>query len=178
VGTALFVGVVFGALTIWQSWPWQVPVMLSALAAAAMWFTVLTDTRALLRRVETFIGRDLDGDKHIGKQHTTSINVRVEQEGRGPQDLFLQFEDVRPEQLSQLFTGALRGESLGEARWSGDGKPFSRKTYRAVRDGLIEADLLAWRDSDHRKQGLTLTKSGRPVLERWIEQFEGQSVRA
>jgi len=177
VGTAIFIGVISGSLAIWLGWGWQIPVMLAAISAALMWFSAVADTRALLRRIETFVGKDLDRDGHIGKQHTTSINVRVAETGRSPKDLFLQFEDVRPEQLSQLFVGALRGESLGESRWSGDGKPFSRKTYRAVRDGLVEADLLTWKDNEHRKQGLTLTRSGRPVLEKWIEHYEGQGVR-
>ena len=149
-----------------------------AMSGAAMWFTALTDTRALLRRVETFAGRDLDGDGHIGTRHTTSINVRVEQEGRGPQDLFLQFEDVRPEQLNDLFRGALRGDSLSESRWTGAGKTFSKPKYCDVRDGLLDAHLLQWQNADSHSQGLSVTKAGKAVLTRWVADYAGTHTQA
>ena len=136
-----------------------------------MWFSAVADTRSLLRKVETFVGKDLDRDGHVGKRHTTSINVRVEQDGRGPQDLFLQFEDVRPEQLNELFMAVLRGNSMSESSWTGAGKLLSKKRFRAVRDGLMDADLLRWQNEDAHAQGLTLTKAGRAVLSRWVADF-------
>ena len=177
LATGAFVLLVSGTLAIWQGWDWQLPVMLSALAGAGMWLTALTDTRGLLRSVETYTGKDLDQDGHIGT-HTTSINVRVEQEGRGPRDLFLQFEDVRPEQLNELFRGALRGDSLSETKWTGGGKLFSKKRFRAVRDGLMDADLLRWQNEDAHAQGLALTKSGQAVLTRWCEDYAGTHTHA
>ena len=178
VGTAIFIGVISGSLAFWLAWAWNVPVILAGLSAAAMWFSAVADTRALLRRVETFIGKDPGPAGRIGKQHTTSINVRVEQDGRGPRDLFLQFEDVRPEQLNELFMAVLRGNSMSESSWTGAGKLLSKKRFRAVRDGLMDADLLRWQNEDAHAQGLTLTKAGRAVLSRWCEDFARRHTHA
>jgi len=170
VGTGVFVGVFSGSLAIWQGFSWQIPVLLATISAALMWFSAVADTRSLLRKVETFVNRDLDRDGHIG-EHITSINIRVEQDGRGPQDLFLRFEGVRPEQLHELFQAALRGDSLSESRWTGGGKLFSKPKFCDVRDGLLDADLLRWQNEDAHAQGLTLTKSGKAVLTRWCDEF-------
>ena len=178
VATGAFVGLLSGAVIMWQAWPWQLPVMLATIAAAMMWFTVLTDTRQLLRKVETFVNRDIDKDGHIGTRHTTCIDVRVEQEGRGPRDLFLQFDDVRPEQLNDLFRGALRGDSLSESRWTGAGKLFSKPKYGQVRDALLDADLVAWVNTEAHAQGLSLSKSGQAVLGRWVEEYDRTHAQA
>jgi len=171
VGTALFVGVVFGVLAVWLGWRPHIPVLAAAISAALVWFVTLNDMRALLRRVEVWTGKDLDRDGHIGTQHTTSLNVRVEQDGRGPRDLFLRFEGVRPEQLHELFKGALRGDSLSESKWTGAGKLFSKPKFCDVRDALLDADLLRWQNKDAHAQGLSVTRSGKAVLARWVADY-------
>jgi len=179
VGTGVFIGVVSGVLAIWLGWAWQIPILTAAIGAAVIWFVTLNDMRALLRRVEVWTGKDLDRDGHIGPQkHTTEINVRIEQDGRGPRDLFLRFEGVRPEQLHELFKGALRGDSLSESKWTGAGKLFSKPKYCDVRDALLDAGLLRWQNEDAHAQGLSVTKSGKAVLQRWCDEFARTQAHA
>ena len=177
--TALFVGLCVGTLAVWCRWTWRIPVTVAAVAAVLVWFVTLVDTRQLLRKVESVIGRDLDRDGHVGpQQHATSFTVRLEEPGKFARDLFLQFDGVQPVQLNELFVGALRGDSLAESGWTGEGRLFSKPKFIMVRDALIKADLLAWVNVAAHAQGLGLTRSGRPVLQRWVDEYARTQAHA
>jgi len=146
-------------LTVWLRWTWRIPVTLAAVSAVLVWFVTLVDTRQLLRKVESVVGQDVDGDGEIApQQHVTSIAVRLEEPGEFARDLFLRFDGVQPVQLNELFLGALRGVSLAESRWTGDGQIFSKAKFVMVRERLIEADLLAWNNVTAHAQGVGLTR--------------------
>jgi len=79
VGAGCFIGALW--LTLHNRWGWYIPPAAGALAwlatAGLMWSNLLTDSRALLRRVESYIGRDLDRDGKVGPPETVSIRVET-----------------------------------------------------------------------------------------------------
>ncbi len=90
VGAGFFIGALW--LTIAKGWAWYIPPSAGALAwlatAGLMWSNLLTDSRALLRKVESYVGRDLDGDGKVGPPETVSIRVEaVEEKGHTTYDI-------------------------------------------------------------------------------------------
>lgn len=75
----------------------------------------------------------------------------------------LQFADlpVSHDLLREFAQGVLDGASLTEARWCGNGRPFSsRSEFVALRDELIQRRLAAWNNPTCTARGWGLTRSG------------------
>jgi len=160
IGTALFVGIVSGVLAIWQAWPWQVPAILAALAAAGMWFTVLTDTRQLLRKVERYIGKDLDGDKIVGEPERVVHEYHVKDDSQtGAHWQMMISLEIDPDRLRQFAHGlVIEGRSTGTNGWVGERGLFERTEFEQLRDELISRGFAKW--SKARNRGWYLTAKG------------------
>ncbi len=92
----------------------------------------------------------------------TQLEVRLRAPGRGPQDLFLEF-DVEPDKLAMLFDGLLAGR-LAESAW-----PGHREEFKRIRTRLLEAGLLRWKNPTTPARGCELTPAGRAVLRTWLD---------
>lgn len=167
-----FITMFASGLVIWREWPWFVAFIPGAFTAAAVWFVTMSDARSMLRRVETIINRDLDGDGFKGEpvEHRTVIEGRIG-DGEHVKDFVLYFDGVEPERIETLFRAALGGASLSEPAWCGAGKPFSKKQFVGVRDRMIDAGLWGWVNDEAHRQGVRVSAAGRALMSRWLEQF-------
>jgi hypothetical protein len=68
------------------------------------------------------------------------------------------------ESLSVLARGLLNGMPFSESMWTGKGKPFSSKTFRALRDVMKARGMAEYINAAEPKQGIRLTDEGRAVM--------------
>jgi len=80
---SLLCGLAAGVLTAFPTaawhWPWWSPLAAGGGVFALSWTVILADSRKLLRKVETWIGADLDGDGEIGPPTKASVSVTIEE---------------------------------------------------------------------------------------------------
>jgi hypothetical protein len=69
------------------------------------------------------------------------------------------------EALGLLARGLLNGMPFSESMWTGKGKPFSTKTFRALREVMRSNGLAQYVNDAEPKQGMRLTDEGRQVME-------------
>ena len=157
LATGAFVGLVSGTLAIWQSWAWPVPVVLAALAAATMWFVSLSDTRGLLRKVETFVNRDIDQDGIVGEPERVIHEYHVKDDGQtGAHWQMMISLDIDPDRLRQFAKGLVVEErSTSTNGWVGEKGLFERTEFERLRDELISRGFAKWSKSKNRGWHLT-----------------------
>jgi len=79
-------------------------------------------------------------------------------------------------QLQHLARGLAAGRTLSEGEWSGRGRLYTRREFRALRGEFLERGLAVWRNRDAPAQGVELTAVGRQVMSRIAE--DGARSRA
>lgn len=188
ISGALMGGVIFVVslgLSVWQKLPWWFApgwgVVVGVGAFAWEWFDLLNDSRSLLRKVETYVRQDLDGDGIIGPQpapveQRTVVDVEPEPASREvahgvtvsptaqrrPTSLSL---PVRPEQLRNIAIHVLpeqRGENFSRRSLS---EILSESEYEDLQTSMIDLSLLRWRENKiNHPSGPELTGRGRSVL--------------
>jgi len=154
-------------------WPWWA----APLALAVTWAVVfpwqvtvcIQERRELLWKQEEIEHRDLDGDGHVGRPEPVTLQVEVVRQSEYGQQLTIVDFGVSPEKAVVLARGILAGRPFSEAEWTGRGKPFSRREFRALRSELLERGLLEWRNPRAPSQGVELTSVGRAVFARLAE---------
>jgi hypothetical protein len=82
---------------------------------------------------------------------------------------------VPPELFVSFALAAVNGRPLTQGTWTGQGNPFSRAQFDALRDRLIELGLAAWRNQTEHARGVVLTTAGRHVLQAWLDQFHAST---
>jgi len=170
--TALFVGLLSGAIAIWQAWPWQVPAMLAAISAALMWFSSVADTRALLRRVEVWTGKDLDRDGIVGDPERVIHEYHVKDDSQSGAHWQMMISlDIDPERLRQFAKGlVVEGRSTGTSTWTGQRGLFERTEFEQLRDELISRGFAKW--SKSRNRGWYLTSKGKSWFTALADELE------
>ena len=174
---ALVLGV---ALSVRNGWPWWYgPVaglVMFVLVATAKWNGLLNDSRDLLRKIETVIARDLDGDNYIGKPPAPT-----EPASAAPGKLRLEvnhsntngtgrtiFADLPCDEttFTQWVQAAIAGRSLAYDAWVGSGKPFSsRSHYIQFTDEVERAGIIHRRASN---MAYELTRPGKAMLTNYL----------
>ena len=144
-----------------------------------MW-TVLQFHWFNLTALEKFTGLDLDGDKEVGEPqqpvvNTVRVNIHEVSEDGYPRMQTANFP-VSPEDLTKLARGLLAGRPFSEGEWCGDGKPFSKKQFKAMRTEMLQRKLIKLRNPKPGggSQGFILTKSGEATMKRLVELAQGQ----
>lgn len=173
--------VITGAIGALVSWTfWEAPLPGFAVGFALCWLILLVQTRSLLREVERVTRRDLDGDGVVGPpepgppaEHILRIEM-ADSHGQVRRAVNLR-SPVPPDRLADLAAAALRGDSLAEGVWGGPGKAFSLDEFRALREELIGARILEWRNPRAHNQGTRVVDAAaaRHVLER-LAKGEGE----
>lgn len=139
------------------------------LVTGAVWARLLTDSRRLLRRIETWSRRDLDGDGKIGdpgRQETVRLEMHTHT-GSGHKTIFSEVP-VSKAKLKTWAQGVTGGRSLALGSWTGSKGPFSRSEYDALMDAMDKARVVAWNNPDEPRSGRTLTKLGKQALKAWL----------
>jgi hypothetical protein len=143
----------------------------SALAVTGIvWTFLLTDSRRLLRKIETWTRQDLDGDGSIGKPKDPET-IRLEmhtQTHSGRQTLFSEVP-VSKAKFKLWAQGVTSGRSLALGSWTGSKGPFSRSEYDVLMDAMEKARVVSWNNPDEPRSGRTLTRLGKQALTAWLE---------
>jgi hypothetical protein len=122
-----------------------------------------------LTAFERMTGIDINGDGQIGKpaKNSEPLVIRLDQVGSNghyrSQTMAL---DVTTEQLRILAQGLLNGDSFGERKWTGSGKPFSSRQFRNLRSVWLKRGLLEVVSDKDGRQGFDFTDEGWATLEK------------
>jgi len=166
----LLVGLALGLVIYWTSLPWWlVPLTTTGVGVVIFALQVtgfIRERRELLWKREETESRDLDGDNVIGKPEPVTLTVEVATKTNRGRQIQIVNLGIPPEKAVALARGTLNGRSFSEADWTGRGKPFSRREFKALRSTLVERGLVAWRNPSAPAQGVELTRVGRAVFER------------
>jgi len=164
---SLLCGCAAGVLAVFPTvawdWPWWSPVAAAGGTFALTWAVILTDTRKLLRKVETWIGADLDRDGHVGTPASVSVTIE-EQKQHGRRLSYATF-DASPAEVRRFAEAALGG------RLTVHGAGLSRHTFEGLRGEAVKRGLVCWKDQSAHRLGLDLTRVGRAVFERLLEEL-------
>ena len=145
-------------ITVVKGWAWTIPVSAGIVAfALSLWLLVL-DSRRLLRKVETLVGADLDGDGKVG------FAVEITDLTDGKRQMCIRDSPCRPEYVRRFAQAAIGGTPTPE------GAAMGRRKFNAIRDEALRRGLLAWKDRDHHAQGLETTLVGKAVFRRLLEE--------
>lgn len=176
--TALLV-LLLAADVCFVPWPWAGLGGLFLGVLLALWLALVVDGRKALWRLERSIGLDIDQDGDIGEPEPKRFVIELSQQTTaGRRTAWLDIPTT-PEQFAPVARAAVNGLSLSQDSWTGAGNPFSRAQWAALRDRLLELELLAWKDATAPRQGLELTGDGRRALAAWLRQFDADtSARA
>ena len=137
----------------------------TAIVTLIKWRDLLDDSRDLLRKMETYIGQDLDGDGHVGEPERVRLEMVDKRDGKNRQ----MFGDipVDRQRMETFMRAALNGQSLTVSRWTGSAGLFSRSEFGAMCDTLRRAGILAWDGS--KNQGQILTRAGQAAFRNHLE---------
>jgi len=166
---SLLCGLAAGVLTAFPTaawhWPWWSPLAAGGGVFALSWTVILADSRKLLRKVETWIGADLDGDGEIGPPAKASVSVTIEEAKQHGRRLTYAEFDASPSEVRRFAEAAL-GERL-----TVHGVGLSRHTFERLRAEALERGLVCWKDTSAHRLGLELTRAGRAVFEKLLEEL-------
>jgi len=168
---SLLCGCAAGVLAVFPTaawdWPWWSPLAAAGGASALAWAVILADARKLLRKVETWIGADLDRDGYVGEEPAppASVQVTIEEEKQHGRRLsYVQF-DASPSEVRRFAEAALAD------RLTIHGVGLSRHVFERLRGEALERGLLRWRDERAHRLGLQVTRAGRAVFDRLLQEL-------
>lgn len=149
-----------GAVMAGVNLPWWAPFpagLVTTLATAGIrWGGLLDDSRALLRKVESYVGHDLDGDGAVGAPETVALRVETTDGKRMTYDtlahlpeLRLAFQALRGGRIAHLSRRALVDIGIGS------------DVARDILAELKDTKYIAYPDGDNAAS--VLTNKGRAL---------------
>jgi len=162
LGQALATGALCGGavvgLALWLKWadPWAMGLIAAGGGAVLWWVSsilmwreaVYADLRPVIPPV-------------VAPQEVAVETVRVDfrEEGR------MAFPELPASagQMKDLAIGLLAGAPFSEATWCGEGRPFSRGQFQAVREEFRRQGWARWRNERATNQGMEISPAGRAV---------------
>lgn len=169
LGQAVATGALLGGLVGfvagragYRDWP-ALWLGVGLVVACCAWLLLLGQTRRLLWAAERLTGRDLDGDRRLGKPAERVIVVNA---GQAP-DPERADQDGRRSRFA-AFVAALPIRGTSARTWEGE---LGRAEYQAFRDVLLRAKLARWCSLDpagrpNERRGWELTVDPAEVLRR------------
>jgi hypothetical protein len=157
--TALALAICAGLLAWALGWSWRVPVVVGALTLAAGWLWRLRLVDSLLWQIESFTGRDLDQDQHVGRPQMSfalanahAARSEVAKETR---------QEAVNEKHAALLAFVDRCFMLGtpEGKHGVKASGPDRTAYIAQRDALMALGIAKWRNPDKPKAGWIMAVS-------------------
>lgn len=150
----------YGGLYFWPSLGYGLMwgVGLTFVSSAFLWWQRLGYYDALLWRIETITGLDLDDDEEIGPPEHT-VSVKVEQGKRW------QFESLPGgAQAVFKFAQSVTGEAITFSEAGARQSGYGAANFAKLRDLFIKRGWADWKDPANRQQGVILYRNGQSVL--------------
>ena len=148
--------------TMAKDWHWATPIVAGVAVFAVAWWLLLVDHRRLLRKVETFVGADLDGDGAVGDP---AFQVEItESLSDGQKRMKFCTFPGKPEQVARFAMAALNGQLTVHGNHG-----LSQSMFAKLRDEALSRGLLVWRNPDAHNQGVEMTLAGKCVFKRLTE---------
>lgn len=123
-----------------------------------------------LTSIEKVLNVDLNDDGRIGDEEPQTARIQlteVKDNGHIHTDSIFTLP-ASPEKLAALAAGLLNNLPCSEKQWTGEGKPFSSREFRALKVEMVKRGLLAYVNPRAPLQGYALTKPGRAVMKHYI----------
>lgn len=152
LGTALALTIAAGALAWAFGWPARTVLVIFALSLAGGWFWRLGFADKVLWQVESWTGKDFDGDGYAGAPMTTHLAAVQPETAR--QDVARQTRQTATnERLFWLQAFVHRCYLAGCSESAQGIKPGDRARYLEARDMLLRLGLAQWRDGANKRLG-------------------------
>lgn len=169
-GLALITGVFVSlpvfilALVLDAGHPFQLALVTLATVQALVWLVVIRRWSGLLNVLETSLQLDLDHNGKIGNEDPGQP-VRVEViEDEGTRGTYASLPATQG-QLVTLARGILQErKTLADQVWTGQGRPFDRRTFTQLKGELLSRGLATWNSPGCSARGLSLTRTGQAVF--------------
>ena len=145
--------------TVVKDKPWPTPIIAGVIVFAVSWWLLLLDHRKLLRKVETFVGKDLDGDGEVG----FSVEITESLADGRKRMKFCEFP-AKQRDVERFALAVLNGQLTVHGNHR-----LSRRTFEQLRDESLSRGLLAWVNPQARNQGVELTRVGEHVFESLLD---------
>lgn len=159
VATALAAGICAGLLAWALGWSWRVPVAVLGLALAGGWFWRLGIADSLLWQLETWSGRDLDNDNHVGRPQVsfTLANPATARQAVAKETRQAAQTEAQAELLAFVDRCFMAGTAEGKHGVKAAGP--DRTIYLAKRDVLLSLGVARWKNPERPRAGWELACS-------------------
>lgn len=155
--SALVAFVVMGLLAWVAGWSWRVPVVAAALVMGYVWLSRLRLVDALLWRIETASGRDVNRDGRIGKPVSgpVLVNPSAARERVAKLHTARASEERRHDLL--VFAGRCHSVGCSESAHGVRASGPDRRRFCERRDALMALGLARWKVAGRPNAGWELT---------------------
>lgn len=156
--TGVVGAIVFASLATWLHFEGVLSWALAgfALGLAGVWALNLWQAHRLMWKVERVVGRDLDGDQHVGAPPDAGHLLLVNPDRARAQVAQSQAETARRVKTSDLLTFWTRCHTVGTAQRAHGidaGSGAALKRYEEMRDTLLRLGLAEWKNPASPKAG-------------------------
>ena len=158
--TGAVAGVVSVIPTVYYDWAWTVPPAVTVGTFGLSWWLLLQDTRRLLRRIEVWTGKDLDGDGQVG----FSVEITESLADGRKRMTFARFP-AKPEQVKRFAMAALNDRLTVHGNHR-----LTRGVFERLRDEAVARGLCAWKNPEAHTRGVELTRAGEHVFKRLLNE--------
>ncbi len=157
--TAAAVGIMAGLVAWALGWSWKVPVVATAIVLAGTWLWRLGVADSLLWQVESFTGRDLDNDQHVGRPQM-SFTLANPATARQTVAQEVRAAAASAEQAALLqFLDACYMRGTAEAAHGVTAAGPDRTAYLVKRAALMGLGIAQWKHPERPKAGWRLAVS-------------------
>jgi hypothetical protein len=156
-GTALALTIAAGALALALHWPARTVLIIFALALAGGWFWRLGFADKVLWSVESWTGKDFDGDHNIGRPALGFATVNGATARATVARATAQNDTEARQTALQAFVDRCYLSGTSEAAHGITASGPDRVNYVACRDELLKLGLATWKNPHRPKSGWQLT---------------------
>lgn len=165
--TAILVGLLAGALA-WAAGlprPAAIGLVFGLMSGLLMWLmSIAAWHSAAYRQPQVYVSQPeiVEAEEYDALPEPERIRVRIiEADGRS--ETWSSLPCSEP-QMRALCSGLASGVPFAHSHWVGAGKPFSRAEFEAVRDEMLQRNLIRWINPDARAKGVELSPGGRALV--------------
>lgn len=148
--------------------PWAMCGLAGMGTAAIVYLASLQRWHAVKMMLDSYAPMDqpIPAAGAIQANNIERVSIDLRQDNRTTQIMHL---SISAERLAEVARAVLAGRVFAEREFCGAGNMLSQSEFRSLRDQFAARGLLAWRNHDHREQGITWTVAGRHALERLVD---------